>query len=290
MGEDNWYESIPEPLRTASFFKPGDDGKPKPLEQVIADINGAAAHLGNSIRIPGPDAGDEDVARFRLKAVEKIPGLMVVPSEDDEETMTTVLRSMGMPEKPDGYKLPEIEGVDWSNVDTGGMRAQAHAMGMTQRQFAAMVKAQHEERSTLQERQTHELQEGLSALRKEWGSAFDERVSKVRATLENMDAPDYLMSMLEAGTLPAADIAFFHKVADAIGAEGSEGANQERNAGTLTPDQALDALSELENRADRALFDAAHPDHERLVKRRLELMKLAYPESDTGNLRSSFGG
>lgn len=282
-----WYESLPDELKSAPFFKAGDDG-PKELSQVVADLTGAAQHMGNSIRIPGADAGDEAMAEFRQRAASKIPGLMVMPSEDDDEAMMSVFRSMGMPDKPEDYKLPEIEGVDWTATDMGDAKAQAHALGMTQKQFSTMIAKQQEQQTVATERTEHELAEAMTALKGEWGAAYDTRVGMIKDVLAQTDAPEYLTQMLESGKLPPADMRMFHRMADMLGAEGSQVAGQEGSSVTTTPDDALAQLTDIENRADRALFDPMHPDHKRLVKKRVELMMLAYPDSSTGDLRTSW--
>ena len=282
--QTSWRDSLPEPLREASFIKAAESP-----EKAAEEITNAAQYMGNSIRIPGPDAGDEAMAEFRAKAVEKIPGLMVLPSMDDEEAMESVFRSMGKPEKPEDYKLPEIEGLEMAAEVAGQLKANAHALGMTQSQLAKMVQSQHEQGAALSEQQQHEFNTAMEALKGEWGSAFDQRKANIQAALKNVDAPEGLLTALENGTLPASDMRWLHNMADALGSEATEVKNQQGGERVLTPDEALNQLSELENRADNALWDGAHPDHARLVAKRLELMKLAYPDADTGNLRSSFG-
>lgn len=285
-----WYENLPSELKEAPFLRPTDDGV-RDINQVVADLTNAAQHMGNSIRIPGADAGEEAMAEFRNRAAEKIPGLMVMPSPDDDEAMNSVFRTMGMPEEATGYRLPEIEGLELPDDQVASLREAAHGLKLTQQQFEAMVKTQHEQGKTAMDTQTAALQEGLDALKQEWGAAFDSRVDSVKAILGKIDAPQYVVDMVEAGTLPASDLKMFHAIADMVGSEGSEISNQEgQDTGVLTPDQALNELSDIEGRADRALFDPMHPDHERLKKRRVELMMLAYPDSDAGNLRSSIGG
>ena len=58
MSEENqspeggsWKDALPEALRDAPYFK-----KAETVDQVLADLQGAAAWQGNSLRIPGPDA------------------------------------------------------------------------------------------------------------------------------------------------------------------------------------------------------------------------------------------
>ena len=285
----SWYDALPEELQSAPFFKPTDDG-PRELSQVVSDITNAAQWMGNSIRIPGKDAGDEAMAEFRQKATEKIPGLMVIPSADDTEKMQSVFRTMGMPENSDDYKLPDIEGLKLEEGQIKALKDQSHALNMTQAQFAQMVQAQHEQLTAASESQKMELDEGIDALKREWGAAYDQKVGEIRTLLGKIEAPEYIGNMLEAGTLPASDLKMFQAMADMIGAEASEVATQEAGPKVLTPDEALSQLSEIENRADNALWDATHPDHKRLVKKRNELMLLAYPDSSTDSLRSSWGG
>lgn len=285
----DWMENLPAELKDAPFLRATAEG-PRDIAQVVADLNDAAQHMGNSIRIPGPDAGDEAMVQFRQRAVDKVPGLMVIPNQDDAESMASVFRTMGMPEEASGYRLPEIEGLEMSDEQAGALRAAAHGLNLTQKQFEAMVATQHEQGKAALDGQNAALQEGLNALKGEWGAAYDTRVGEVKAILQKIDAPQHIIDMAEAGTLQASELKMFYAIADMVGTEGSEIGDQPNQSKTvMTPAQAEAEMTEIENRADDPLGNVMHPDHERLSKRMVELMMLANPDSSTDSLRTSYG-
>ena len=270
MSDDNW---IPEPLRDAPFFKGGEDGTVKTAEQVMADLTNAAQHMGNSIRIPSADEGDEAMQSFVMRASEKIPGLMPVPKEGDDEVMSTVWANLGRPNDADGYQVPE--GIEVSKE----AKDAAFAMNMTQSQFQAMVTNNNAQAQSQMQAQQEAAEAAMAELKTEWGAAFDQRSEKVAGLLKNSEAPEYLMSALAEGKLPAGDLKWLYAVADSLGSEGAELTHHQGGEAILSPDLALAELSGLENREDKAMWTPSHPDYQRLNKRRLELMKLAYPDS-----------
>ena len=124
---DDW---IPEQLRNAPYFKPTEDGTPRTVEQVIADLEGAASLQGDlsSSHIRIPDREDSDAVKAAtVKALENIPGLTVIPTGDDPEQREALLKSIGRPESADKYVAPE--GADGLELDS--VREQALADGWT---------------------------------------------------------------------------------------------------------------------------------------------------------------
>lgn len=286
----SWQDELPEalaPLRDAAFFKAGEDGAVKPLEQVISDLSNAAQHLGNSIRMPGPDAGESDIAEFQGRVMEKVPGLMAVPNPDDNDGRMAIFNKLGRPETSEDYKLPEIAGIDWSQHNMGQTKARAHQYGMTQPQFTQMITDQMTDSTSAQESATHELGEQVAALKQEWGAGYEARIAKVKGLLDSSGAPEELTKGVNSGSLNAASMRWLYAMADSLGSEGKELTNHGKQGEiTTTPEEALEQLNELERRPE--LWDAASPDHKRLVNKRVDLMRLAYPEqsSDIDSLRA----
>lgn len=278
---DSWYEGLPESLRDAPFFKPGEDGAPREIDQVLNDINNAAAHMGNSIRIPGPDASPEQISEFTDKAAARFPDLMPRPQLDNAEAMGKLYDSLGRPAEAKEYKLPEIEGVDWSLKDMTALRDRAHQYGMSQGQFSSMVKDAVGDEARGTDIVDSELATAVAALKTEWGAAFQERVTGITGLLKATEAPGYLAEMLANDKLPPGDVKWLHSMVEAIGSEDFELGDHGPGTGVLTPDEALSQISEIEQRPDKALFTPSHPDHVRLAAKRVELMKLAYPGSGT---------
>src|SRR5210317_1139444 len=100
--EGNWRESLPEDLReNKTLADVKDVGS---LAQQFID---SQQMIGQSIRIPGPDAGEEAWKNFHSKLTDKVPTLIPTPDPDNEEVMSALYNRMGRPEDPEGYRHPE---------------------------------------------------------------------------------------------------------------------------------------------------------------------------------------
>lgn len=269
-----WFESLPEELQSAPFFKPGDDGSIRDIGSVIADLSNAANHMGNSIRIPGPDASDEDVKNFQLKAAERIPGLMVTPNLDDEEAMASVLRTLGKPDEPSGYKLPE--GAEMGEEALAALRERAHKYGLNNRQFQTLVSDMLSDQTSATEAQQHALKLDLEGLQGEWGQAYPVRLEKIAGLLEKTGAPEYLIESLKGQSLTSGDLKWLYSMAESLGAEGRSLTDDKGDSRDVDPGEALEQIAEIERNPDYR--DASSPNQKRLIARHAKLMDLVYPE------------
>ena len=118
---DEWRDNLPEELK-------GHKGLAD-----VKDVNGLAqqfldgqAMIGNSIRVPGPDAGTEALAAFHTKLSDKVPGLIPTPDRDNPEQMNALYKQMGRPDDVMGYEHPE--GVDATKM--GDFAKLAHELGL----------------------------------------------------------------------------------------------------------------------------------------------------------------
>jgi hypothetical protein len=270
MADDNqtpnsgdWKESLPEQLRDAPYFKSAES-----VDQVLSDLTNAAGLQGNSLRIPGPDASDEDVAAFRLKATEKIPGLMAVPDPDSDD-YTDVLSKMGLPEAADKYRVPEGTPIDADTL--AQLAAEAHEAKLTQSQFNALVNKQAGKLAQLTEQQETHAREREDALRKEWGAAYEDRLGEVERLLS--DAPGELAGVLP--NLSADAVKWLHDLTDSFG-EDNEGTRQaDGQRARLTPDEAHEQAGEILKRL-QSMKEYEDPRlYQSLVKKRVDLIRMA---------------
>lgn len=253
---DDWLQSIPEELRGASFIKPGEDGKSKPLSQVVSDLNDAAQYMGNSLRIPGPDAGTDDIAKFHERVMEKIPGLMATPNLEDPDSLNQTFAKLGRPDGADGYKAPDDVTMDADQL--GQLKAIAHKSNLTQKQFADYLANWSEADTGARDQAAAKHQEAVSALKGEWGAAYDDRVQEIGAFLKtNSATPPYVLEALEAGTLPAEQVRWLHAIADAVGNEDGQFHQQEGDGGAplVGPEEARARVSEITAR----MYDRDNP-------------------------------
>ena len=124
--------SLPENLRDLPFLSGADS--PEVFKQRIQD---ASQWMGNSLRLPGPDAPDDDRNAFYAKVMEKVPGLMITPNLEDPDGMTQVFSKLGRPDNADKYSAPE--GIALEGEVLGQLKSLAFKANLTQKQFDAYV-------------------------------------------------------------------------------------------------------------------------------------------------------
>lgn len=257
----NWRESIPEPLRDAPYFKNAET-----MDQVLADIKGAAAWQGNSIRIPGPDSTDEQRAEFITRAQEKIPGLMAVP-EVGSDDYSKVMAKLGMPEEAGAYHVPEQVEIDGELL--GNLKAEAFAAGLTQSQFQSLVAKQAEGLKTQTEINQAKISEQQALLKNEWGEAAEQRLGAVEHLLS--DGPQLLRDAFEANSLDAATVQWLYGMAEQM-TEGNEGLRQvDGQNAVMSPGEA--AHQEAEIFAQLQQLTPTDPRYRELVQRRVDLIR-----------------
>ena len=288
--DENWIESLPEALQEAPYFKPTEDGTPRQLDQVIADLSNAAKLQGDltstHIRIPSADDPDS-LAAARAKAMEKIPGITALPGEDDEEGWEKFYNSAGRPEKAAGYKLPEDKDGALKGIDLDVLREQAFKNGLTQRQFDNHVAQLTGERASMTEAQQAQMEEGRAKLKEKWGAAYEERRGLVAEFLkQDATVPAEICEAFANDMLNPETVLWLHSLADSISSEDSQLAGQRGGANEPTPDEAIEQVSEIEARLFK--MRKSDPDYQRLVDKRMRLLKKAYPEasSDINQLRA----
>lgn len=237
-------QAVPEWLAEAPFFK-AEEGT-KSADQILADLNNAAQWMGNSLRMPGPDAPAEDIAKLQERVMEKIPGLMKTP--EDPEQAGAIFAKLGKPETAEGYKLPE--GVELDSAQAGEIMAWAHDADMTQSQFERYLGKYVEAGQAGAERARQEHEQSMAALKADLGAAFDVKKSEAIDFLRSNDhTPKNVVDALENDLLPADQVRWLMSLADAISPEDGDFQRQESSASSVvSPSEAVEQIDEITRR------------------------------------------
>jgi len=268
----DWRSSLPEGFGEASFIKGADSA-----EAALTAINNAAAHMGNSIRIPGEDASDDARNEFYGKILEKAPNLMPKPSED---SMDAFYASIGRPQDATGYAYEAPEGRDVP-TDFEAFSQVAHKHGLSQEQFKGvlgdLLEGQWSQMDGMTETHNGEMQD----LRGKWGMAYDDNMSAVKNFLRLTDAPEGVVELMTEGAMSAKEIEWIHSVANST--KSSTELSQQTTTtvpNMMTPDEATMKISEMLNNVEHPYWNNSDPGHQRAVARMLELQKMAHPEKE----------
>lgn len=262
---------IPEELHENALLKETKDMAG--LAKIAVDLK---AYQGNSIRVPGPEAPEQDKKEFHEKLKKHAPRLIELP-EDQEKAIPVeelLFERLGKPKDAKGYKDLKALGVevpDGVKVSEDDLRAIATNLGLTNRQYAKMAK-DAVAKLTDQHQKTGELRKAVKA---ELGDAMEERLAAAAATAKKLGRSDEYVQQLKNGAVPVEEVRSWVAAAKALGTEPGELGGQPGGGGKLTPSEAAERASEI--RRNPALFDRSHPDHDRLVKRLFEYESAANP-------------
>jgi len=259
---EDWRAELPEEVRSHALVTEAKDVAA--LARQAIDLQ---AYQGSSIRIPSEHASAEDQQAFREKLRQHVPNL-IEADLTDTEAQRELQRRMGLPEEAAGYVRPEFElpegvDLDYSMLDT--FQPLAHEAGLTQGQFNTIVEkftAANVEAATAA-RQQHI--QGMEALHKEWGYAFDSKMSAAKvgakvfadAGLEVFAGDD--LTVMGASTLRA-----LAEVGSRLGGEGSSLEKDPGGAATthITPAEAKRQRQEMLSNTEHPMWDRSHPAHD----------------------------
>lgn len=288
--------AAPEGDQTPNVFDSlPDEAKVKLQQNGIKDIDGlvknwqdAQSYMGSSIRIPSEDAGDEDRQKFYEKLQKHAPNLIPRPDPEDKDGYNALMRSLGLPEKGDEYEVPELEDYKPSDEAVEKLRDMAHKAGLTKSQFKELASELFREEAQSISAAQEAAEADLAGLKKEWGSAFDERKNRAVKTLELSGAPDGLVQAAKDGQVGADVYQWLYSLSSNFKGEGVNAGNDQGSGNTMTPAEAEAQIQDIYGNRSHPFWNAGHPDHQKALKKMVELGKLADPQASTEqDLRSS---
>lgn len=159
-------EADAEAVNPWSMFRDGlEDGDMKELakrfnsgEDVLKSVADLRKEMSARIKVPGKNASEEDVARFR--------------------------KAIGVPESPDEYEAPVPDGYEMTEVDESMLdtfRGIAHEAGVPKKAadafFGKALELNAEAARQVAKLTTEAQEKAVADLKKEWGSDYDAKVN-----------------------------------------------------------------------------------------------------------------
>lgn len=253
IGKGTFFEGLEEQLYTDPSLKPflnaegGIDGK-----NLIKSYVHAKRQLGrNKITIPGENATDDE--------------------------WSEVFRSLGMPEA-DKYTLNEKNPNVLTPEFYNEFKTKAMEAGMLPRQAQAMLDwysdSVQEATTQEQEMSNQKYNESLTALKNEWGQAYDRNLQIAKKAFSTF-ADESTMEQIDAEGLGnnLTLIKLFHS----IGAKMTEDVfkGESLPSGVLTPEEAKREINDAMTDPNGPYLNPAHPNHAVEVKRIHKLFEIA---------------
>lgn len=262
----DWRAALPEELRSAPSLKDYKD-----VASLAKSHVEAQKMIGSSIRPPGPDATPEAKAEFLGKFTKQYPEL--VNSKDEN----ALLAALGTPQDPKEYA--PAKDLELPEAVVEQVRGYAKQMGLTRKQADGLFKAEAARHAQQQEL----ISTSQKELKGEWGAALEGRTQLAAAAAEKMGFPPAALDIIKSGKGSASEVKAFYNMAKALGLDrpGNELATQPGGtSGKMTPDEARERLREIRGRKEYWQPGINPAEHQRLVKKVVELTEVANAGSE----------
>lgn len=225
--------------------------------------------------------GYRNLEKFHGVPADKI---IKLPASDDPAEWGAIYDRLGRPESPDKYGMDSIqvpEGVELDSETVNKFDALFHQSGITKSQRDSIlneyVKFEGERTAAMQQKIDQETAIQVDALKKEWGSKFDERVDMARRAFKSFlpdgADKDAVAAAFEQSVGPAVAAKMFANLADKLGEDkfhdDSEPADQRFG---YSREQAINDKNTLMNelKSDRSRLDAYNRgkglDYEKMMR------------------------
>ena len=272
-----WKDELNDEYKGSPAFKDiGDD-----INDLAKNYLDVQSHLGNAIRIPSAEATPEDVTKFHARLKEKVPGLIPTPDGENPETIEMFLTALGKPEKSDGYKLPEIEGVDIDEERGKLFMKTAHELSMTQKQLEGFLGKMYDADLVNQDVLGNLRQEDAVALKKEWGVTHENRMKALTDNLLLTEAPPELVDALKNGMLTGANIKWLDSIFDKFSSEDKNLDDKDKHLDQegIVPSEAMERAAEVRAKLTDPNTPKIGPEYDALLAKLLKYEAMAHPDS-----------
>ena len=263
--EPNWRDSLSDELKTHKGL--ADVKDVGSLAQQFLD---GQQMIGNSIRVPGEDAGEDAWKAFHEKLTTKVPNLIPMPDKNNEDTMSTLYNKLGRPENAAGYEHPE--GTDATKMKE--FAELSHTLGLSGGQYTKMVGALAEFTKKQEEAASEKFVAGIRELKQEWGIVYEDNVQMVDAVMKGTEAPAYLKELAADGKMPSEAMRWLYNIGKQLGTEGIN-FNKDEFSSRLAPAEAKAQSAEIMADRKGPYWDAGHPQHKEYVQRVVDLNRAA---------------
>jgi hypothetical protein len=210
---------------------------------------------------------------------------VVLPKDDASPEEISAFRSkLGVPETPDGYKLPVPQGQSDAFAKTAA--AWMHEAGLTPKQAEAVAARWNEFQGTAAKAQAEALakqgEADIGNLRGEWGAAFDKNLefSKRAAAQFIEGTPDQrgeVLTKIEQAIGTGAMLKLFARIGEGLGEHRMVQNGDGGQIGVLTPAQARARIDAL--KSDKEWTKAYMGGDKAKIAELTRLHEWAYPEA-----------
>ena len=205
---------------------------------------------------------------------------IVLPSADSDLSEWDGWEKLGTPKEAADYALEAPE--DFEQYDQGlsdWFREAAHGAklpgAMAQKLHDSFVERMMSTHTEMMDQTQQQNETWESELKKEFGTAFDERVSSARTAIREFGTPELQQAIDAAGLGSHPELVkAFSKIGMQLGTGPQFKDSESSGQFGTTPEMALEQIAAIRN--NPGLYDASHPENKVLNEKLTRLTELAH--------------
>ena len=205
---------------------------------------------------------------------------VVLPTADSDLTEWDGWEKLGTPQDAADYNLQAPE--NFEQYDQGlsdWFREAAHGAklpgAMAQKLHDSFVERMMSTHTEMMDQTQQQNEAWESELKKEFGTAFDERVSSARSAMREFGTPELQQAIDDAGLGSHPELVrAFSKIGMQLGTGPQFKDSESSGQFGTTPEMALEQIAKI--RSNPALLDRSHPEHAVLNEKLTRLNEMAY--------------
>lgn len=267
----SFIDTLPEDLKGDPSLKDFKD-----VQGLAKSYVNAQKMLGNSIRIPTEEAGEDALRQFYDK-LENVPNVLKVPDGKNKEEVEQFFYKLGRPMKAEQYKYDVPEDVELNKTVVESFNKVAHSIGLTNAQANHLINFQlqkdRENFTAHQEKQTARQ----ATMKEIWGKDFEARRNGAKIVADAFAAkyPNEVRDLVNSGQLDNPVV--LTMLSDMYASMKEAGVVQgEAVRYSDTPDIARQKIKEIRENLQHPYNDKTHKDHEAAKKKMTELYRVVY--------------
>lgn len=237
-GGSDWKSALPEDIRNAGALAPIND-----IESLAKSYIHAQSMVGKKGHVlPNDKSSDEEWGRF--------------------------FEALGVP-KPEGYEVEAPKELGFSEDQAKAFKEVAAKAGVLPKQAKQLLdwmsSYQSETATSIVEQQNQRQKEGVEALQRKWGEAYDDKIRSAQHALKTLGGEGLadMLNETKLGNEPVI-IEFFERVGALLGEpnalHGSDGGRM-----TMTPTEIQDKINQINSDKSHPYWDRSHQGHKNAV-------------------------
>ena len=281
---EGWRDQLPDDIKSNGVF---DDVKT--IDQMATMIVNGRTAQAHSVRIPGEDASSEKKTEFLGDLQKKVPDLVYVGEGAD---LSTVYDRMGRPKEASEYALGDIPEPLQGNFEN--LSKKAHELGLSDNQMKGLTDTILGDFNANMDTATAAMETTKTEVKKMYGEAAPEKLKAASDFASMLGFDESFSEAIEDGAIGVENMKAFDKLMEGFESPGPRIGDGPGAGNTkLTPYEAEQQITEMQNNKDHPLNNPSDPMHKQAKDKFVELVTAAEAgkeKTETQKFREALGG